>query len=76
LSAADGAEARTLEELAVALEGVGFAGDWHANTPWAVRAVEYAAAQGIATLIHTGDFGSGLSGSSWTGCRRRASAGA
>lgn len=56
MSAAVGAEARTLEELAVALEGVGFAGDWHANTPWAVRAVEYAAAQGIATLIHTGDF--------------------
>lgn len=56
MSGADASGVRRLEDIGGALDGVGFAGDWHANTAWAVRAIEYAATQGISTLIHTGDF--------------------
>jgi Calcineurin-like phosphoesterase len=36
---------------------VAFAGDWHANSRWAVAAVEYAAERGADVIIHVGDFG-------------------
>lgn len=36
---------------------VGFAGDWHANTAWALRAIEAFGEAGIDTVYHAGDFG-------------------
>ena len=36
---------------------IAFAGDWHANTAWAVRAVRHAKDNGASVIIHTGDFG-------------------
>jgi Icc-related predicted phosphoesterase len=37
---------------------VAFAGDWHGNTEWALRCVDYLDEQGdVRTLIHLGDFG-------------------
>jgi Calcineurin-like phosphoesterase len=36
---------------------IAFAGDWHANSRWAVGAVEYAAERGADVIIHVGDFG-------------------
>lgn len=39
------------------MSNVGFAGDWHGNTKWAVQAIEYAKQKGIATLLHVGDYG-------------------
>lgn len=38
-------------------EIIAFAGDWHANTAWAVRAVFRARDLGAQVIIHTGDFG-------------------
>lgn len=38
------------------LSGLGFAGDWHANTRWAIHAIRYAQELGITTLVHLGDF--------------------
>lgn len=36
---------------------VAFAGDWHANHAWAVRAIRHAADQGAERIVHLGDFG-------------------
>jgi len=36
---------------------VGFAGDWHANVAWALRAIEAFGEAGINTIYHVGDFG-------------------
>lgn len=36
---------------------VAFAGDWHANQRYALRALRWAAKQGVDTLVHVGDFG-------------------
>ena len=36
---------------------IAFAGDWHANTRWAVAAVEYAERHGAEVIVHVGDFG-------------------
>lgn len=36
---------------------VAFAGDWHMNTPWATRAVEYSLNRRADVIIHVGDFG-------------------
>lgn len=36
---------------------VGLAGDWHANQPWALRALDAFAAEGIDTVYQVGDFG-------------------
>ncbi|MET7393783.1 metallophosphoesterase [Dactylosporangium sp. NPDC005572] len=36
---------------------VAFAGDWHANTRWAVTAIDYAKQQGADIIVHVGDFG-------------------
>jgi hypothetical protein len=36
---------------------IAFAGDWHANSRWAVAAVEYAATRGADVIVHVGDFG-------------------
>ena len=38
-------------------ERLAFAGDWHMNAMWAVRAIEHAAELGVATIVHAGDFG-------------------
>lgn len=38
-------------------EVIAFAGDWHANTPWAIWAIEHAKDRGADVIIHTGDFG-------------------
>jgi hypothetical protein len=36
---------------------IAFAGDWHANTRWAVAAVQFAAERGADVIIQLGDFG-------------------
>lgn len=36
---------------------IAYAGDWHANTKWAVRAIEYARAEGAEHILHLGDYG-------------------
>jgi predicted phosphodiesterase len=36
---------------------VAFAGDWHANTRWAVAAVTFAAERGADVIVQLGDFG-------------------
>ncbi len=36
---------------------VAFAGDWHANTRWGVKAIGYAADRGADVIVHLGDFG-------------------
>jgi hypothetical protein len=36
---------------------VGVAGDWHANTPWALRSLDLFAEHGISQILHLGDFG-------------------
>lgn len=36
---------------------VAFAGDWHMNWRWAVKAIEHCAAQGVDVIVHVGDFG-------------------
>lgn len=36
---------------------IAFAGDWHANTAWAVAAVEHATERGAEVIVHLGDFG-------------------
>lgn len=36
---------------------IAYAGDWHANTKWAVKAIEYARAEGAEHIIHLGDYG-------------------
>lgn len=36
---------------------IAFAGDWHAQTPWAVHAIEHAAQRGADVVVHLGDFG-------------------
>jgi Icc-related predicted phosphoesterase len=36
---------------------IAFAGDWHANTRWAVTAVNHAAECGADVIVHLGDFG-------------------
>lgn len=36
---------------------VAFAGDWHADTRYAARAIHWAAKQGTQVVVHTGDFG-------------------
>src|SRR6478609_1819971 len=36
---------------------IAFAGDWHANTDWAVRAIEYARGEGAEHILHLGDYG-------------------
>lgn len=36
---------------------VALAGDWHANTPYARRAIEHARAGGADAIVHLGDFG-------------------
>lgn len=41
----------------ITMRRVVFAGDWHGNTPWAVRMVERCAEEGVSTLVHVGDFG-------------------
>ena len=33
------------------------AGDWHGNLPWAFKAINYAKANGVDTILHVGDFG-------------------
>lgn len=35
---------------------VAFAGDWHANTPWAKRMIEALPSE-VQVIVHTGDFG-------------------
>lgn len=36
---------------------VAFAGDWHGDAAWAVKAMEYAKIRGAEVLLHVGDFG-------------------
>jgi hypothetical protein len=36
---------------------VAFAGDWHANARWGVKAIGYAADCGASVIVHLGDFG-------------------
>jgi predicted phosphodiesterase len=36
---------------------IAYAGDWHANTQWAVKAIEYARENGAEHIIHLGDYG-------------------
>lgn len=36
---------------------VAFAGDWHGNYHWAVKAVKWAREQNVEVILHTGDFG-------------------
>lgn len=36
---------------------IAYAGDWHANREWAVRAIEYAREQGAEIIVHLGDYG-------------------
>jgi hypothetical protein len=36
---------------------VGIAGDWHGNTPWAVRSLAEFREAGVTTVWHLGDFG-------------------
>jgi predicted phosphodiesterase len=36
---------------------VAFAGDWHATTDWAVKAIRGAAANDCQAIVHAGDFG-------------------
>lgn len=36
---------------------VAFAGDWHGNTGWALRAIRAASKSGHAAIFHVGDFG-------------------
>lgn len=36
---------------------VAIAGDWHGNTAWALNRLQLAAAAGITTIYHVGDFG-------------------
>lgn len=36
---------------------IAFAGDWHGNTKYAIRAVEYAVDNDAELIIHVGDFG-------------------
>lgn len=36
---------------------IGFTGDWHGNTHYAVRAIEYAAERGADVIVQLGDFG-------------------
>lgn len=36
---------------------IAFAGDWHANTHWAVRTIHTLCEAGVDTIVHTGDFG-------------------
>lgn len=38
-------------------ERIAFAGDWHANTGWARRAVAHAKDQGAQAMVHLGDYG-------------------
>lgn len=38
-------------------ERVAFVGDWHANTSWAVLAIEHAKERGADVIVHLGDFG-------------------
>lgn len=35
---------------------IAFAGDWHSNTDWAQWMIDKAAAAGVQTIVHTGDF--------------------
>lgn len=39
------------------MTSVGFAGDWHGDTGWAVGAVRRFADAGVQTIFHVGDFG-------------------
>lgn len=36
---------------------IAFAGDWHANTDWAVKAIEHARQDGAEIILHLGDYG-------------------
>jgi predicted phosphodiesterase len=36
---------------------VGFAGDWHGNTNWALKALDAFASRGVTTIYQVGDFG-------------------
>jgi hypothetical protein len=36
---------------------VAFAGDWHANSRWAVYAIEHAASERADVIVHLGDYG-------------------
>lgn len=36
---------------------IAYAGDWHANTNWSVRAIEHAAANQADIILHLGDYG-------------------
>jgi len=36
---------------------VSLAGDWHGNTPWVMKAVDWTAAAGSKIVLHLGDFG-------------------
>jgi hypothetical protein len=36
---------------------VGFAGDWHGTTPWALQRLQAFAAEGVTHIYHVGDFG-------------------
>lgn len=36
---------------------IAIAGDWHENSSYAVRAIDYAAEKGATVILHTGDFG-------------------
>ncbi len=46
----------TLDPLAEP-EKIAFAGDWHANTRWAVHTINYAADQHADVIVHLGDYG-------------------
>lgn len=36
---------------------IAFAGDWHGNTGWATEMIRSVSLRGVATIIHTGDYG-------------------
>ncbi len=46
-----------MHELPIDVDRVAIAGDWHGDTPYAKRAMDYAVANGAQGIIHTGDFG-------------------
>lgn len=36
---------------------IAFAGDWHMNAAWAVKAIDYAKSRGADAIVHLGDYG-------------------
>ena len=35
---------------------IAFAGDWHGDVPYALKAISWAAKKGVKAIVHVGDF--------------------